>query len=168
MFARFLFWLDSFLENFLYDPLETKPQDLPMNKEPTHLLVNVEDKKTLDILTPKYVWTPPDLARHSVRVICDEEGLTVEEKNTLDATIGGESGWHIDAVNKNINPTTGKVTSVDYGICQWNNYWHGKEISPDEALHNPEKAVRLMCAYWKRGQRDLWIAYKNGSYKKYL
>jgi hypothetical protein len=23
-----------------------------------------------------------------------------------------------------------------------------------------------MCAYWKRGQRNLWIAYKNGSYKK--
>lgn len=116
--------------------------------------------------TPKYLWGTPTLARHSVRVIADEEGLDVEQKNTMCATIGAESGWIITAVHKNI--VNGKVTSVDYGICQWNNVYHGKEISPTEALEDPEKAVRLMCSYWKRGQRDLWMAYKNGSFKRYL
>lgn len=31
-------------------------------------------------------------------------------------------------------------------------------------MNNPEKAVRLMCHYWKKGEtyRRWWIAYKNG------
>ena len=115
---------------------------------------------------PEYFWNTPEVARHSVRLICDEEKLTVEQKNTLCATIGAESGWITTAVHKNI--VNGRVTSVDYGICQWNNYFHGKEISPEEAVSNPEKAVRLMCSYWRRDQRNLWMAYENGSYKKYL
>ena len=115
---------------------------------------------------PKYLWDTPVLARHSVRVIADEEKLTVGQKNTMCATIGAESGWNPKAVN--YNKKNGKIVSTDYGICQWNDYYHGKEISPDEALNNPEKAVRLMCTYWKRGQRNLWIGYINGSYKKFL
>jgi hypothetical protein len=115
---------------------------------------------------PKYLWDTPSNAKHSVRLICDEEGLTVEQKDTMTATIQGESGFNLKAVN--YNKRNGKVVSTDFGLCQWNDYYHGKEISPDEALNNPEKAVRLMCAYWKRGQRDLWIAYKSGAYKKYL
>lgn len=159
-FEKFLFWLDTLLEN-IFPPAayDKNPAELEMNKEPI---------PTTPMEKPTYIWSPPDLARHSVRVICDEEGLTVEQKNTMCATIGGESGWDITATNKNISPTTGKVTSVDYGLCQWNNVYHGKEISPDEALNNPEKAARLMCAYWKRGQRDLWVAYKNGRYKQFL
>jgi hypothetical protein len=102
-----------------------------------------------------------------VRVVCDEEGLTLDQKNTMCATIGAESGWHTDAINYNRNKD-GSLASTDYGICQWNDYYHGKEISPDDALHDPEKAVRLMCAYWKRGQRTLWMGYTSGNYKKYL
>ena len=115
---------------------------------------------------PKYQWDTLANIKHSVRVICDEEGLTLEEKNTLFTTIWAESGFKLDA--KNENKINGKVVSTDWGICQWNDYYHGKEISPKEAVENPEKAVRLMCAYWKRGQRNLWIAYKNGSYLRYL
>ncbi len=113
-----------------------------------------------------YLWDKPADARHSVRLICDEEGLTVEQKNTMCATIGAESGWIPTAVHKNI--VNGKITSVDYGICQWNNYYHGKEISPAEAVNNPEKAVRLMCAYWKQGKRSMWMGYTSGNYKRYL
>lgn len=119
---------------------------------------------------PKYDWDTPVLARHSVRVICDEEGLTVEQKDTLCATVGAESGWNPKAVRYNYGIRSGQrvVLSKDSGICQWNDYYHGKEITPDEALNNPEKAVRLMCAYWKRGQRNLWVSFSTGLYKKYL
>lgn len=115
---------------------------------------------------PKYDWSTPAACKHTIRVICDEEGLTVEEKNKLDATINGESGYKLDA--RRDNYLNGKVWSTDWGLCQWNDYYHGKEITPDEAVHNPEKAVRLMCKYWKRGQCNLWVAYSSGAYKKYL
>lgn len=122
---------------------------------------------TPEPIAPKYEWDTPEKARHSVRVICDEEGLTVAQKNELCATVQCESGFNIHTVHPNIGKD-GKVHSTDYGICQWNDYYHGKEISPDEALHNPEKAVRLMCAYWKRGQGRLWVCYSKELYKKYL
>lgn len=131
---------------------------VPNEAEPTPVLAHP--------LMPKYDWSTPKAARHSVRLICDEEGLTVEQKNTMCATIGGESGWDTHAINR--NRRNGKVVSTDFGICQWNDYYHGSEISPDEAVNNPEKAVRLMCTYWKQGQRNLWLAYKNGSYRAYL
>lgn len=117
---------------------------------------------------PKYLWDTPTNVRHSVRVICDEEKLSVEDKNDMCATVQAESGFKLTA--KNENKVNGKVVSTDWGLCQWNDYYHGKEITPDEALHNPEKAVRLMCKYWKMGEtsKQMWIAYKNGSYRKYL
>lgn len=118
------------------------------------------------------LWDTIANVKHSIRLICDEEGLDFEQKNTLCATIGGESGYHTKATYENylFDKKTGEryLASTDWGLCQWNDYWHGKEISPEEAMNNPEKAVMLMCAYWKRGQRNLWIAYKNGSYKAYL
>lgn len=116
---------------------------------------------------PKYDWDTPVLARHSVRVIADEEGLTVEQKNTLCATVGAESGWKPDAIGKkNSNGTR------DWGICQINDaLWigEGKDF-PTTAyvLANPEACIRWMCKWWKKGKRTWWIAYKNGSYKKYL
>jgi hypothetical protein len=116
---------------------------------------------------PKYRWDTPTNVSHSIRVICDEERMSLEQKNTMWATIKAESGFNTKAVNYN-RRKDGSIASTDYGLCQWNDYYHGSEISPDEAVDDPEKAVRLMCAYWKRGQRDLWIAYKSGSYKKYL
>ena len=116
---------------------------------------------------PKYDWSNIGAIKASIRKICKEEGLGLEQTDTLVATIGGESQYVLNAkcLNKN---SKGVVVSTDWGLCQWNDYWHGKEISPEEAVNNPEKAVRLMCAYWKRDQRNLWIAWKNGSYKKYL
>jgi len=116
---------------------------------------------------PKYNWSTKNAIRHSVRVICDEEGFTLEQKNTMYATIGAESNFNLHAVNYNKN-SAGVITSTDRGLCQWNDRYHGSEITADEAFNNPEKAVKLMCSYWRRGQRNLWIAYKNGSYKRYL
>lgn len=115
----------------------------------------------------KYKWLTPSLAKHSVRVIADEEGLTVEQKNTLCATVGAESGWIPSAVGK---PNSNG--SRDWGICQINDrLWIGEGkafSSTDYVLSNPEKCIRWMCGWWKKGKRNWWIAYKNESYKKFL
>ena len=133
-------------------------------------------------------WSTPLNSRHSVRVICDDEGLSVADKNDLCATVDAESGFKTTAVCLNLSNGTaistdmaGKdteianaktrgltVSSTDFGICQWNDYYHGKEITPDEAVNNPEMAVRLMCQYWKRGQQSQWVGFSSGNYKQYL
>lgn len=116
---------------------------------------------------PKYLWDTPVLARHSVRVICDEEKLTVGQKNTLCATVGAESGWNPKAIGKpNSNGTR------DWGIVQVNDrIWigAGKQF-PTTAfvLANPEACVRWMCKQWKAGHQSYWAAYANGSFTKFL
>lgn len=119
---------------------------------------------------PKYEWDTPEKARHSVRVICDEEGLKLEQKNLICAVIQAESGFNPKAVNYN-KDSTGQVVSTDWGICQINDYyWIGKGTFPsaEYVLNNPERCVRWMIARFKEGKITLWSAYVNGSYKKYL
>lgn len=132
----------------------TVPQDAPKPIEPVPVP-----------LTPKYAWTTPSEARHSVRLICDEEGLTVQQKNDLSKTVHCESGYHTQAVHPNLY--NGKLASTDRGIAQWNDHYHGGEITNDEAFNDPEKAIRLMCKYVKRGQLKLWVCYSSGLYKQY-
>lgn len=138
----------------------------PMPQPPENLPVQPTPPAPEPSPPQKYLWDTTANVRHSIRVICDEEGLTVEQKNTLCATIECESGFKLDARHDNI--VNGKVTSTDWGVCQWNSYYHGKEITPDEAVHNPEKAVRLMCHYWKRDERKLWVCYLKGMYEQYM
>ncbi len=115
---------------------------------------------------PKYDWSTPEAARHSCRVIADEEGLTVYQKNLMSQVIHCESGYKTQITHAN-KDKTGKVWSIDYGICMWNDYFHAKEITPDEAIHNPEKAVRLMCQYVKAGRISQWSCFSIGLYKNY-
>lgn len=137
---------------------------------------------------PKYLWDTVGNARHSVRVICDEEGLTVDQKNDLCATVGAESGWQSYYLSgpkkgqpvKLDNVKGGVVWSTDWGIAQVNDWFNIKQgFSPAEAalrhfpthqyvLDNPEACIRWMCTQWKAGNADWWIAHKNGSYKKFL
>ena len=117
------------------------------------------------------LWDTKENIRHSVRVLCDDEGLTVAQKNTLCATVEAESDFNLHAINYNYAfrlDGTKYVSSTDRGIAQWNDYWHGKEITPDEAFNNPEKCIRLMCTYWKNGQMKQWCAYSNGTFRRYL
>jgi hypothetical protein len=111
-------------------------------------------------------WSSPILARHSVRVICDEEGLLVKDKNDLCATVGAESGWNPNAIGKpNFDGTR------DYGICQINTkYWIGtgkKFPSTDFVLTHPSECIRWMCEQWKAGHQDWWYGWKTGNYKNF-
>lgn len=116
-------------------------------------------------LKPKYSWSTPKEALQSTRLICDELGLSVDEKNLICQVINCESGFNINAKNKNGDGTT------DYGIIQANEYWYigkGRPLaSVDEALNNPEKCVRIMIQRYKEGGLKDWICYKKGLYKKY-
>lgn len=119
-----------------------------------------------DTLEP---WTDPISCRHNVRVICDQEGLTVKQKNDLSATVHCESNYNPACIHPNL--VSGKVTSTDYGICQINDYYHigpGKDFpSVQDVLDNPEACVRWMARQWKRGNGKLWVCYSKGLYRSY-
>ena len=125
----------------------------------------------LKYMTTPYPFDTQAHARHSVRVICDEEQLSVEEKNLLCAVIMAESGFKNQAkcLNKN---KEGVVTSTDWGVAQINDFYHiGEGLtfpSVQYVLDNPDKVIRWMIKMYRRGRLGWWIAYKNGSYKKYL
>jgi len=103
---------------------------------------------------------------HNVRVICDLEGLTPEQKDILTACVWVESEFNTHAKLENMK--NGQVWSTDNGICQWNTYFHGSEITPDQAINDPEFAVRLMCSYWKAGKETQWVSFTSGEYKAHL
>lgn len=117
---------------------------------------------------PKYLWGTKEEARHSVRVICDEEGLSVNEKNLICAVIECESGFDTKAVHKNNDARK----SVDYGLCQYNSFWYigeGKPIaSVDEALNNPERCVRVMIQQFRNGRLKDWVCFSSNRYKKFI
>lgn len=151
-------------QNAPVSPVDTKNSEVPMN------IPNVPPVPNPDVLLP---WIfGKSLTHnnwHNVRVICDLEKLSYEEKEELCATVWGESEFNTEAKLNN-KDKSGKIWSTDWGICQWNDYWHGKEISPSDAVDDPEMAVRLMCSYWKRGEsaKEQWIAYKSGRYKQFM
>lgn len=119
-----------------------------------------------------HLWDTPANVKHSLRVICDEEGLSVPNKNVIDACIHQESNYNTQAVNHNLDKVTGKTLSSDWGLCQINDYYHigqGKEFaSVEEVLNNPEKSVRFMIKMMKAGKMNLWVSYTSKAYLKYL
>ncbi len=128
-----------------------------------------------------YLWDTPEHARHSVRVICDEElilqktilidGKRYYPKDVICAVIMGESEFYNNAKNYNRN-SKGEITSTDFGICQINDRWHigpNKDFpSVEYVLANPDKCVRWMCRMFQIGHINAWVAYTNGSYKQHL
>ena len=108
---------------------------------------------------------------HNVRALCDLEGLTFAQKEVLTACVKIESDFRTQITHPNFYfDSTGvkHLGSTDYGICQWNSHYHGSEITPDQALNNPEMAVRLMCKYWLAGRMSQWVSYSSGAYKQWL
>ena len=118
-----------------------------------------------------YLWDTRVNSRHSVRVICDEMGLTLHEKNVITAVIQAESDFNNKAVNHNKN-ASGKITSTDYGICQINTWYHigkaGDFPSVEYVLAHPDVCVRWMIKLYREGHLNWWSAYANGRYKKFL
>ena len=154
--------------------LMTRLVDALKDKSTTNI-VTVPVEEPLDVPVPvdpeKYNWSGITESKHSVRVICDEQGLSLEGKNLICAVIQAESNFNINATNKNKNKA-GVTVSTDWGICQINDYYHvgsGKAFSSvQEILDNPEKSVIFMIKMYRAGKLGLWVAYLNGSYKKYL
>ena len=101
-FQRILNWIKERL-GIISKQINELPKPIPIDQPPPPPAPPIS----------KYDWSTPELARHSVRVICDEEGLSVEMKNKLTETIKCESGFNPKAVGTNQNGTK------DYGIIQF-------------------------------------------------
>lgn len=135
-------------------------------------IVSLTKQKAMnpDILLPD--WSIKEAAHHNVRVLCDLEGLTFEQKQVLTACVMVESGFDINAIHYN-KDGAGKITSTDFGIVQVNDYWHigaGKDFPSSEyVLSHPEECVRWMCQYYKQhGDLNAWVSFSAGLYKQYL
>lgn len=158
--ANFLNKIILWITEFIF-PMP-KPLIVNESKNDMQVIVNKPMEINIDTLT---TWDTPENCRHNVRVLADLEGLTVGQKNLMSQVIHCESGYNTKATHPNL--VNGKVTSEDFGICQWNNKYHGSEITPDEAMNDPEKAVRLMCKYVKEGLIKQWVCFSSGLYEKY-
>ncbi len=151
-------------------PAPTAPSDiLPSDTTP-----NPESQVPIDGPKPAvsdYKWGTRAEIIHSIRVLCDEYGLSWAEKAEICATIEAESNFNTKAKLEN-KVSNGKVWSTDWGLCQINDHYHvgrGKAFaSVEEILEYPERSVRFMLTCFEQGKIDLWVAHKNGSYKKFL
>lgn len=124
-----------------------------------------------DTLLP---WTTPENCHHNVRVVCDLEGLTYNQKQILTACVRQESDFVTTATHNNTNNT------IDYGICQYNDglnqhgvpYWIGEGATfpnPAYVINNPLDCVQVMCRYLKAtGNLNPWVSYASGEYKQWL
>lgn len=131
--------------------------------------------------TAPYDWSTPEAARHSLRVICDEEGLTLTQKNDFSRTINCESGYDNTIIMLNCtdgfvrsthyNPAIhGAILSKDMGICQINTHYHiglSKDFpSEDYVLQNPEACVRWAARVFKVTP-NTWVCRSKGMYLHY-
>lgn len=126
----------------------------------TPITPEVDNKVVSEVKTPPVQpqeateglkWGNKDEVRHSIRVICDQEGMTPLQKDAICEVCKCESGFVLTA--KRVN----SPRSVDRGLFQWNNYWH-PEIT-DAIAYDPEKATRLCCKAVKNGKiKTYWSA----------
>lgn len=176
--------ISAFIRSLFYDPHMENVENLDMNAS------DVSDETSASQIPPprKYLFDTPQNARHSTRVICDEEGLSLSHsvqvgnrwymlKDIVCACIDVESGFRNYYQDgrpvKNLNlDANGKLKSTDWGICQINDYWHigpNREFpSVEYVLENPEKIVRWMVQMARVGKLKLWVSYTSGAYRKFL
>ncbi len=123
------------------------------------------------INTPRYnppmplQWDTPSHTCHAFRVLCDQSGLSLENKNLLSACVFQESRFDNKAVCHNAH-------SSDLGFVQINDkIWTGiGEPFTDGAdiVAHPEKAATFLIRMFKAGKLDLWVSYKSGAYHQWL
>lgn len=156
-----------FRKGGVYNPPERVPT-VPETDSPPEPPKPVQDAP---VAPGELLWDTPQHAFHSTRVLCDEMGLTYDQKNLICATIYGESEFNNNAVCEN-RDSVGRVTSIDVGLCQINSYFHtgkGKEFpSTDYVVAHPEEQVRYMIRMYQAGLLKLWVAYQSGRYAQFL
>lgn len=139
------------------EPPEPVPTPQP-SSEPPPIEQPPPLPQVLSFATPKEAW-------HAVRVLCDEAGLTSQEKDLICAVLYQESRFSNKAVNKN-------PKSTDYGIAQINDRFHigpGKAFpSVDYVLSHPDKVIQWMIRQYKLGNLHWWVAYSSGAYRAWL
>jgi hypothetical protein len=134
----------------------------------------------LSVLKPmekQMLWDTPEHARYNVRKICDEEGLTFDQKTLLCSCVMQESGFDNTAKGYN-RDKNGNITSTDHGVAQVNDYWHigvwpngRKKTYPsvEYVVNNPELMIRWMAKTLKRtGKLQPWSSWTTGAYKKWM
>lgn len=147
-------------------PTDPKPQ--PMPPDPAPVIIPPTP------IVSTYLWSTQEQTRHSIRVLCDEEGLSYSDKNDVTACIYQESefkNWKDDGTPMtHTNPH-----STDWGLCQINDT-HGWYIGPpplpfasvDYLVAHPEAAVRFMIEMCKQKRLGKWVSYSSGAYKQWL
>ncbi len=112
----------------------------------------------MDFSTPKTAW-------HSTRVLCDDAGLSYDDKNLLCACIYQESEFNNRATHRNLH-------STDWGLCQINDkIWSGPGqpfVDGADIVNHPDKAVSFMIRMFKQGELHLWVSYSSGAYRRWL
>lgn len=126
----------------------------------------ITSSSTPKIAPQVLLWATPKDAFHSTRVMCDDAGLSYDDKNEICYTIWGESEFHIRAIGK-----PNKNGTRDFGICQFNDGKNAKGIplwigegatfkDTNEVLTNPEKCVRVMIQTYKAGHIGWWYGHQ--------
>lgn len=160
----------------------TKPTVIPMSTPTTTPINEPEPTPIVEPLPDILLWDTPIHVRHSVRVMCDNAGLTyshmydpvVSDKNILCGCIQQESQFNPKAEGKINNNGT-----KDFGLAQFNNgknasgtpLWIGPGAdfaSIEEVLNDPEKNIRIMIREFKAGHANYWSSFKTGAYKQWL
>mgnify|MGYP003394363695 FL=1 len=168
--AEYLLWLITSMikaRDSHYTPTTATP--VPKTVETTSTVPSVVIEPVRAVLNPSapYDFSTPHAANHSTRVICDEEGLTVMQKNLICQVIHCESGFNNEITHPNKN-AHGLITSTDFYLCQINDYYHiGKDKdfpSVDYVHDNPDKVVRWMIKMFKAGKLNLWVCYSQKLY----
>jgi hypothetical protein len=170
MLTNFLAWFDRLLAELIYGDRESIILDHTMTPQP---IPQPSTPPTPPVALPTppqaYDWSTPEAARHSVRVICDEEGLTWQQKEDLSRTVHCESNYNPKCVHPNM--VNGKLSTTDYGIAQINDFWHigpGKDfLSSQYVLDNPEVCIRWMCKQFLAGNARAWVCHLKGLSQHY-
>lgn len=155
-------------------------KDAPMNREETvKPLPEPQNSPTTNEKPEVLLWDTPKHTWHSVRVMCDNAGLSFTQKNIICACIWQESNFYNYLPNgkpvRGDNIRNGVVTSSDWGLIQVNDTkgWHiGPGLrysSVQDVLDHPERGVAWMIQTMKTtGRLQPWASYTSGAYKKHL
>lgn len=168
-------WCPNIEKLDVSQPEEQSPP-IPIITQPKPIFTPMPVETNPDSIT--YPWDSPQHNYHNARVICDNLGLTVNEKNLICACIYQESqfmNFHPDGTpvkHENLNKN-GTLSTTDWGIVQINDWFH---IAPNGSpfasvaavLARPEDCVTYMVKQYLAGRLSMWDSYLSGAYRQWL